>query len=281
MHEHAREDRAERMELIFERRDDAEVAAAAAQAPEQIGVFVLARMDEAAVRGDDIGRDQVVAGEAVHAHQPADPATQRQAGDAGRRDSAAGRREAKRLRLVIELLVGDAGFGVDAFPRRIDADRLHRREIDHHAVLTDGAAADVVAAAADGERQRRLLGERNRSDDVGGAGAANDGGGAAVDRAVVDRGESSRSPRQRRSPRCRAGRRGGRSGLLASWPHATARAGAMTPDARALSGPRVEFDASYVPIVDTAWIRHAPSRCTTSSTALEDERIRSSRSRRL
>ena len=66
--------------------------------------------------------DEVVAGEAVLAHQPADAAAEREAGDAGGRDEAAGRREAVRLRLVVD--VGPDGAAADGrAPRgRVDAD---------------------------------------------------------------------------------------------------------------------------------------------------------------
>ena len=53
------------MEPVLEGRDDPEVAAAAAQAPEQVGYLALARGHEAAVGGDNVRRDQVVAGKAV------------------------------------------------------------------------------------------------------------------------------------------------------------------------------------------------------------------------
>ena len=58
---------------------------------------------ETAVGGDDVRRDQVVAGKAVLALEPADAAAERQARDAGGRDGAAGGREAERLRLAVEL----------------------------------------------------------------------------------------------------------------------------------------------------------------------------------
>ena len=45
----------DREELELELGDDAEVAAAAAQAPEQVGVLVGARAHDAPVRGDDRG----------------------------------------------------------------------------------------------------------------------------------------------------------------------------------------------------------------------------------
>src|SRR6476661_4526193 len=91
------------MEPVLEGCDDPEVAAAAAQAPEQVGVLALARGQEAAVGGDDVRRDQVVAGKAVLALEPADAAAERQTRDAGARDGAAGGREAERLRLAVEL----------------------------------------------------------------------------------------------------------------------------------------------------------------------------------
>jgi hypothetical protein len=50
------------VKLELELRDDPEVAAAAAQPPEQLAVVVLVRVDDAAVCGDDVCRDEVVAG---------------------------------------------------------------------------------------------------------------------------------------------------------------------------------------------------------------------------
>ena len=51
------------MHAVLDRGDDAEVAAAAAQAPEEIGVLLLGRADEMTVGGDDIEGQCVVAGE--------------------------------------------------------------------------------------------------------------------------------------------------------------------------------------------------------------------------
>ena len=56
--------------------DDAEVAAATAQRPEQIGVLVGRRAQYLAVGGDDLGGLQAVDGEAVAAHQAADAAAE-------------------------------------------------------------------------------------------------------------------------------------------------------------------------------------------------------------
>ena len=87
--------RPERMELELEPRDDAEVAAAAAQAPEQVGVLRLARVDEPAVGGDDVGADEVVAREPELPHRPADAAAER---EARRRPSSRRGRRSSRAR---------------------------------------------------------------------------------------------------------------------------------------------------------------------------------------
>ena len=58
-------DRADRMQPERERGDHAEVAAAAAHRPEQVGVLLGAGRDEAAVGQHHVGRQQVVDGQAV------------------------------------------------------------------------------------------------------------------------------------------------------------------------------------------------------------------------
>ena len=68
-----------------ERRDHAEVAAAAPQRPEQVWVLGCAGGDEPAVGQYDVGREQVVDRSArTAASQVADAAAQRQAANAGR-----------------------------------------------------------------------------------------------------------------------------------------------------------------------------------------------------
>ena len=99
------------MEPVLERGDDAEIAAAAAQAPEQFRVLLGARRHQFAVGGDDVGRDEVVAAEPVLAHQPAEPAAQGQPGDAGGRDHPAGAGETESLGLAVVLAPGQAGLG--------------------------------------------------------------------------------------------------------------------------------------------------------------------------
>ena len=64
-HDRSGVDHADRMGLEHEARHHAEVSAAAAQRPKEVGVLRFARGDERAVRQHDIGLDQVVDREAV------------------------------------------------------------------------------------------------------------------------------------------------------------------------------------------------------------------------
>ena len=158
--------RADRMELVLERGDDAEVAAAAAQSPDQIRVVAIGRVHQRAVGQDDVGAEQIVRGHAVAAAQPAEAAAERQAGDAGVADRAAGRRQAECLRFAIELRPPQPGLGASRLRGRVDTDALHLRKVDDDAVVAGAAPGDVVRAAADRERQVVVAREVDGGDDV-------------------------------------------------------------------------------------------------------------------
>ena len=74
--------RAERMGLKLERGHDAEVAAAAAQRPEQIGMLARAGVHLRAIGQHHVGADQVVDREPEAARQVADAAAEREPADA-------------------------------------------------------------------------------------------------------------------------------------------------------------------------------------------------------
>ena len=57
---------------------DPEVAAAAPDGPEQVGVVLVVDLEDLAVGGDQLGREQVVDGQAVLADQEPDPAAEGQ-----------------------------------------------------------------------------------------------------------------------------------------------------------------------------------------------------------
>ena len=163
--------RPELVEPQLERRDDAEVAAAAAQRPQQVGVLAGARADPAAVGQHDLGRDEVVDGHPVAPALVRDAAAEREAGDARLRHDAAGRREAERGGDAVDVGPRGAALHVHRAAGRVEPDAAHRGQVDHQAVVDERGARDVVAAAADGERQPVGRGEGDGGGDVAGVGA--------------------------------------------------------------------------------------------------------------
>ena len=114
--------RPDRMQPVLERGDDAEIAAAAAQAPQQLGVLRSLDTDHLARRGYQLGADQVVAGQAVLAAQVAEAAAERQAGDAGIREHTARRGQPVHLRRRVQLAPGRAAAGACYAVDRVDLD---------------------------------------------------------------------------------------------------------------------------------------------------------------
>ena len=179
--------RADRVQRELERRDHAEVAAAAAQRPEQIGVLLLRCTNDARVGGHHLGGDQVVARQAGDRREPADAATEREAGDAGVADEAAGRCQAVLLRGRVDIGPGGTA-AADRAPRdRIDGHAVHRAEMDHHPALADRVARVVVSAAAHRELEALRAREADRFGDLVGGVAARDERRLAIDGAVPDR----------------------------------------------------------------------------------------------
>ena len=175
-----------RLRVELECRDHAEVAAAAADRPEQIGVLLDAGPAHLAVGGDDLDRAQVVGGETMAPAYPAEAAAEREPGDAGRRNDAAGHDQSERLRGAIDVGPGGAGLHAHAAGRGVHLDVLVRREIDHHAALAQRGAGDVVAAAADRQRQPAVADEGDAGGDVGGATWPDHERRPALDHAVPD-----------------------------------------------------------------------------------------------
>jgi hypothetical protein len=184
--ESAGQHRTDGVEPVLERGDHAEVAASAPDPPEEVLVLLLAGRQQPPVRGDHVGREEVVAGEAVLAVEPAETASEGQSGYACHRDDPEGRCQPERLRLVVELAQGKARLGPRPPPRRIHPHALHGRQVEHQAAVAHRLARDVVAAAAYREQEIVRVGEVDAPDHVGGARATNDQRWALVDHAVED-----------------------------------------------------------------------------------------------
>src|SRR5262249_46839234 len=83
MEQHARQQRADGMQLILEGSDDAKIPTTTAQAPEEVSVLAGASDAQFAVSGDDISGEQIIAGQAAFSRQPAEAAAEGEPGDTG------------------------------------------------------------------------------------------------------------------------------------------------------------------------------------------------------
>ena len=178
--------RADRMQRELETGDDTEIAAAAFQRPQQVGIFIGRGMHQPAVGRDHVGGHEIVDRQAIAAPEPAHAARQRQAGDTGIGDDAARGSESEGLGLAIDVTPGGAALDPGPLALCVHPHRAHARKIYHHAAVADGVPGDIVAAAADGNRQFVCPGEIDCGHDVGCALGPDDHGRAAVDHGVPD-----------------------------------------------------------------------------------------------
>ena len=185
-HDTAHDGGPDRVHGEFELGDHAEVAAAAPQRPEQVGVFLLAGPHQLTVGRYHLGREQVVAGQPVLAHQMADAAAQREATDPGRGNQPARGRQPMDLGLMVEPPPGHAALRQRPAAPPVHPHRGHRGQVEHDTTVAGGEPGDTVCAAADRHRQPLAARELHPGDDVGDAGTAEDERRVAVDRVVPD-----------------------------------------------------------------------------------------------
>src|SRR5688500_137899 len=165
---------------------DTEVAAAAADRPEEVLVLGLTGVQQRAVRDDDVGAHQMVDGHAVLAREPAETAAEREAGNTGGGVDAERDRERIPLRDRVELGERAAGLDHGNLVAGVDVHVLHQRQVDDDAAVAECAAGNVVAAAAHGDEQLVLSGEADDALYVTRVDAAYDHRGFAVDHRVPD-----------------------------------------------------------------------------------------------
>ena len=183
--EHAAEDdRPDAAGAELEARHRGEVAPAAAQRPEQVGVLAGRRLGDAPVGEDDLGGLERVDRQAVAAHEPAHAAAERQPADARVRDLAGRNGEPVLLRRGVDLAQERAAADADEGRRGVDLDAVERAHVDAERTVAHGAAGDGVAARADREAQTRGTGRTDRRRDVVGIGGVGDRRRPPVDGAV-------------------------------------------------------------------------------------------------
>ena len=155
------DDRVDRVQPELEAGHDAEVAAAAANRPEQVGMLGLAGGQQAAVRGDDVDRHEGIDGHPVLAHEPADAATQGQAGDADARGVAERRRQAVGRRGTRVLAGGQAGLRPGQLAIGIDVQAAHAAQVEDDAAVDGAEAGQAVRSTANRQVEPGVAGEQD------------------------------------------------------------------------------------------------------------------------
>ena len=176
-----------RMRPVQEAGDHAEIAAAAAQRPEQIRILAFVGRHEPPVGKHDVRFEQIVDREAVRARQVARAAAERQARHAGGRHDARRHREPERVRGMIDIALRAAR------PRLARCERPDRRAC--LSAATDRSRGRRCSCRAPGRCDRRR-GSRSAAlsrpkftggDDVRDVRAARDEARPLVDHGVVER----------------------------------------------------------------------------------------------
>src|SRR5919199_907335 len=121
------QDRTDGVKLVLERGDDAEVPAASSNRPEEVFVLLNAGRQQLSIRGDYIGREQIVAGKPVFTIKPSDATSEGEPCDTGHRNDPEGSRQPEPLGLVVELAQREARLSFRGSSQRIDPDTFHGR----------------------------------------------------------------------------------------------------------------------------------------------------------
>ena len=169
-----------------EGRDHPEIAAATADAPEQVRVLLVGRVDGGPGRGHDVDREQVVHGQSVGMREPPEAAAEGEPRDARPGHDPDRHRETERFGGAIDM--AQRGTGRDThFPRVRVHDHVGQvAQVEHDAAVDGAVSGHVVTAATDRQGQPEVPGRRDRPGDVGDRAGPDDRDRMAVDHAVPD-----------------------------------------------------------------------------------------------
>ena len=160
-------DRADLVQAELEFSDHAEVAAAAADRPEQVGVLVRGGPADLPAGGDHLGGDEVVDAQPGLAGQPPHAPAEREPADTGVTDNTGRHGQAIGLRGGVEAGQQRTATGPCPFRLRVDADPVELAEVDHQTAVGDRGARHAVRAAPHRDLQAVGGGEGDRRGHVG------------------------------------------------------------------------------------------------------------------
>src|ERR1700675_4447229 len=165
--------------------DNSEVAAPAADRPEQVLIRLSAGGHETAIRQHDVNFQQVIQTQTIFPRQIPGSSAEREPGNSGGGNDTSRDSQSEALSRMVEICLSAACLGPHRLVDRIDSDPFHRRKVNHHAVITDAESSAVVASAANGDRETLLAREIYRCPYVGHIGAADDNVGMTIDHSIV------------------------------------------------------------------------------------------------
>jgi hypothetical protein len=169
------------VEQIVEAGDDAEVAAAAADRPEQIRMRPCVDLQDATVGCHDLGPEQVVDRQSVLAHEKACAAAERESADPHRGRVAETGCETVRCGGSRDLARGEPARCVGDTVHGIDPERAEAGQVEHDPAVARPVTCRAVPAAADRQLDPAVTGQRDDVRDVRSARGPHDGGRPPVD----------------------------------------------------------------------------------------------------
>ena len=184
-HECATEHHPDRVELELEARHDPEVAATAADRPEEVLVLVRIGGQQPAVGGHDLDRLEGIDRQTELPNEEADTAAERQPGDADRPGVPEGRCETMGSGGFRVLPGRHAGLDPRGLPLGVDVESLHVREIEHDAAVDGAVTCNAVTAAPHREGHPGFACQDHGARDVAGTGRLDDEGRAPIEHRVV------------------------------------------------------------------------------------------------
>jgi hypothetical protein len=155
--------------------DDGVAAPAAAQCPEEVGVVLGVDGARLALGGDQLDRPDAVAGEAIAATEPAQPAPERVADDADIGRGAGQRAHAVLARRFGKLQGKHAGLDPCRASVGVDLDAAHALGLEQDRPVERGQRRGAVAGALGGDLEVVAGGEADGGGDVLGALGDDDG----------------------------------------------------------------------------------------------------------
>src|SRR5579871_6334308 len=113
-------------------------------------------------------------------------AAQRKSTDAGSRDDATGRCQAKGVGRVVNIAPGTATLCADSMCFGVNSNTFHGRKVNHQTIIACSEATSVVSATSDGKGKLLFTGEVHALHDVGHVNAAGNKLGTLFDHGVID-----------------------------------------------------------------------------------------------